>query len=129
ARFFRMKLDAGDLSTLNDRRKDFAVFRRRHRVFGDRRDVAVREIHLGARLDAIDDRACAVRVDAVPADVRHFDVTLGGRWSQPPARAGEIAESGKVRCFLARLIEPLHALTDPELRSSAYDVSFYHLDH
>src|SRR2546423_1737447 len=59
ARLLRMKLDAGDLAALDDRGEPLAVLGDGDGVGGDRARIAVREIHLRAVGDAVDDRVAA----------------------------------------------------------------------
>src|SRR3954470_18563831 len=61
ARFLRMKLHAADVPALHDRRERFPVLGDRDTIAGDRRDVAVREVHLRAALDAVRDRRSLAR--------------------------------------------------------------------
>ena len=74
ARFLRVELHAGDVAALDDGGERLAVLGGGDRVAGDRRGVGVREVHLRAVGDAVDDRRRRrVIVEAVPADVRHLE--------------------------------------------------------
>src|SRR5262245_40282375 len=107
ARLLGMELHAGDVAALHDRRERFPVLGHRRRGASDRSDIAVREVHLRAIVDAVEDRGVrASDRQAVPPDVWNLD-GHGGRRGRPfsrfAARAEPVAASrqepqaGKIR--------------------------------
>ena len=79
-----MKLHAGDASALDDRSELLAVRGDGDSISRERRDVAMCEVHLGARRDSRRDRSVAHERHVVPADVRDLQVRL------PPIRNFEV---------------------------------------
>src|SRR5215470_6721392 len=83
AGFLWMELHACDVAALDDRRERLAMRRHGYRVAGDGRHEAVREVHLRAVGDAIDDGVLVLKVERVPSDM--WDFYVGRR--QPIASA------------------------------------------
>src|SRR5437016_3522472 len=118
-----MELHARDLAPLHDRAEWLTVFRDGDGIRRDRRDEAVRKVHLRAGRHAVDDRRVALQRDGVPSDVRNLDRWRLGRSLcatvfcaalEPIAAAGQDAETRAAGRLLAPFEEPLHAETDAE---------------
>src|SRR3974390_3368074 len=108
-----MELHTGDVAALHDRREWLAVSGHRDGIAGNGCDETVREIHLRAVNDAIDDGTFVLEVERVPPDVWDFYRCRG----QPVPSSAEQAEPPKVGRFLAALEQPLHAEADAKQRT------------
>src|SRR4051812_9942399 len=85
-----MELHTRDVTALHDRRERLAVFGDGGRLAGDRRHIAVGEVHLRALRHAFEDRCfAALDVETVPPDVRHLH-----NWITVRPKADTIATVG-----------------------------------
>src|SRR5260221_7745712 len=120
-----MKLHAGDVAALDDRREWFPVLGRRSRVSRNGPHIAVREIYLRLIGHALQKRSVSAFGQRIPSHVRDLDrlgssKILHARSSltQSITPAGQYSEARDVGRFLARFVQPLHPKADPKQRAS-----------
>src|SRR5438046_1391449 len=99
-----MELHARNVRTLNDRGERGPVIGDCGRVAGEGSDVAVREVHLRAIRNPLENRGLAADGERVPADVRYLDRR---RAFEPVTAARQEPKAGELRRLLASLEQPL----------------------
>ena len=107
-----MELRTRHVPTLHERGETVPVAHAGHAVRVRCNRVAMDEVGMGARRDAVQQRRCAFGIERVPAHVRNADA---GRAAQPAHGAGQQTEALHV-AFLGTLVQHLHPDADAQQR-------------